>query len=428
MNRLTIYCAVVVGLCIGVLSLAGNRPLGIGRPVEDSSRVQLDQRIFSCTGGIAGATVRSGSLAAGPDPVRVVPTAPTSPISIVADKAAAPGAFAGQQASSKRSLAWVPCPEPQARWWFVAAGGAAVTHDTVLTLSNPRPGVASVDINVYGPQGLVRSPDLRDIQVPPSTSRLIDLAKLAPAVGNLAVSVTATRGLIAVTAADHFSPGSLGKAVDEWLPPQPLPSTSIDLVGMPTQRGASTMYVANPGGIDAIVKVEVIGTTGTYAPAALRTFIVGPRSVRSVPLVSVIDGTPLALHVSSPQRVTATVRSVKNGDTSFATGVGVVRGGTSFGVPDGSAQLVFSSLRTGATIQLHAFGVHGNRLAEKTIKVSPRTSLALQLPAGTTYVNLVADRPDVVVGLSVIGAHGTASAGVSSAIRWVQLPKVRLGW
>lgn len=424
LGRTALFGVVVVGLTLGMLTLAGTTPRGIGRPVEDPSRVRLDQRTFSCAGAIPGATIRSGNLDQGlarAGQTRV-------PADVVVDQELAARSFAGLQAKSAGSLAWVPCPEPQARWWFVGAGGAAVTHNTVFTISNPRTGTASVDIDVYGPDGLVASPDFRNVPVPSKGRAVIDLARTAPANQNLAVSIVAKRGLVAVTAVDRFAPGSVGRSTREWLPPQSLPATSVTLAGLPSDKQGSTLVVANPNPVDAVVKVQLIGTTGTFSPAGLTEFIVGPASVLSTRLDGVLDGTPVAMKVTSDRKVTATVRSVKDGDTSFATGVRVLRGGTSFAVPDGSGRLVLSSLRSGGAVRYIAYTASGRATVDKRVTVKAQTSLGVKLPGGTKYVHLYAFEPDLVAGFTVRSGTGTTSAGVSSAIRSVRLPKVRPGW
>ncbi|MET3963006.1 hypothetical protein ABIE44_002940 [Marmoricola sp. OAE513] len=427
-GRIVMFWLVVVGLTVGMLTLAGTTPRGIGRPVEDPSRVQLDRRTFSCAGGIEGASTRSGSVKEGLAAAKTVPVDPRQPVTFVAGRDVATGAFAGQQASTATSLAWLPCPEPRARWWFVGAGGAAVTHDTVLTLSNPRAGEASVDIEVFGPDGPVEAPDFSDVQVPAGGHKVIDLAKTAPAVGELAVKIIARRGLVAVSAVDRFSPGAVGDTATEWLPAQSSPGRSTTIAGIPPERGASTLVVVNPGPVEAIVKVSVIGATGTFTPEALSEFIVGPESVQTLPMASVIDGTPLALRITSAQRVTATLRSVKAGDTSYATGVRLIRGSTAFAVPDGKGQLVLSSLRQGSTVQVTAHGSGGETLLDDAVKVAARTSVPVALPAGTRYVSLEADRVDAVAGFSVLGKAGVTGAGVMPSRRSVLLPQVSLGW
>lgn len=427
-RRSIAYAVIVVALTAAMLTLAGTTPREIGRPVEDPSRVQLDSRTFSCAGGIAGAAVRSGDLSTGPAAARAVPTGGSpKPVTVVAERDVAVGAFAAQQASSATSLAWLPCPEPAARWWFVAAGGAENTHDTVFTITNPRSGEASVDIEVYGPKGPVAAPDFRDIQIPARGSRVIDLAKTAPSLGDLAVSITATRGLVAVSGVDRYAPGSVGTFTREWLPPQLLPARSVNLTGIPTERSSSSLVVANPGEADAIVEVEVIGRTGTFVPEKLREFIVGPRSVRTLPLTAVIDGTPLALRLTSEQRITATVRSVRNDDSSFATGVRVIQDETAFAVPDGKGYLLVSSVRTGTRVRVVAYGGKGQELLTTDLAVGARTTLQQGLPVGARYVRLTPADPAVIAGFVVTTQGGTAAAGIWSPAS-VELPSVRAGW
>lgn len=425
-GRTGIFALVVVALSVGMLALAGTTPRGIGRPVEDPSRVLLDQRTFSCDGGIGGTSTRSGDLTTGLAATRKVPDRPTTPQVLTVDREFSAGAFAGQQATTARGTAWLPCPEPRARWWFVAAGGAAITHDTVLTLSNPRTGDALVDITVYGPEGIVESPDFRNVPVPARSSRVIDLARTAPAVGNLAVSVRATRGLVAASAVDRFAPGAVGTTAVEWLPSTSPPDTSVTLSGLPALRTSSTLVVANPNEVEAIVEIQVVGTSGTFVPTGLADIIVSPNSVATVPVSTVVDGTPMALTVTSTQKVTATVRSIRGEDTAFASGARVLRGGTAFAVPDGKGTLVLSSLRTGGTARLIAFGADGQRLAEEELEVERRTSRAFALPAGTRYLRLGSIDGDIVAGFSVVPAKGLAGSAVTPALNSVRLPKVRL--
>lgn len=426
-RRVAVYSVTVVALTAALLVLAGTSPRDVGRPVADPSRVQLESRTFTCAGGIAGATVRSGSLRAGLAAERTIPEGRGRPATVVADRAAAPGAFAGQQALGAGGLAWGPCPEARARWWFVGAGALENTHNTVFTITNPRDGEASVDIGVLGPSGPVQAPAFQNIAVAPRTSLRIDLAKLAPAAGNLAVSIEATRGLVAVSAVDKFAPGSVGEFAREWLPPQALPATSITLAGLPMSRGPSALVVANPNDVDAIVKVEVIGQTGTFVPEALREFIVGPGAVLSVSTTAVVDGKPMALKVTSEQKITATVRSVIKGDTSFATGVRVIRGATAFAVPDGNARLLLSSVKAGTSVRVLAFGSGRQQLVDRTVMIGAQTTLPFALPPGTRYVRLVPATATLVAGFAVVGPQGVAAAGIPSAVPSTSLPKVRAG-
>jgi hypothetical protein len=415
----------VVALTAAVLTLAGTTPRGIGVPVHTFDRVQLDQRTFTCGGGIPGATASHGQVDAGLE-------APV-PIGVSAkvfddDKSVAIGSFAGQESRTKDWVAWLPCPEPRARWWFVGAGAATVSHDTVLTITNPRAGQAVLDIDVYGSEGPVEGPGLHGITVPAGATQEIDLAKAAPAIGDLAVNVVATRGLVAVTASDRFAPGFVGKAVQEWLPGQSLPSTDVTLTGLPTKPDRAALVVVNPRQVEAIVSVELVGATGTFVPKDNPTLTVPPDSVATMSIESAFNGEPLAVRLSSEQPVTAAVRTVTGGDVAFATGVRPIRGTTAFAVPSGTADLVLSSLGPQSSVTVTAFAASGKQLSDAAVAVPKASSVATRLPAATRYVRLVAQGPDAVAGFSVTDPAGIASGGVLPAIRSVLLPVVRPAW
>jgi hypothetical protein len=415
----------VVALAAGALTLAGTTPRGVGAPVQNYQRVELEQRTFSCTGGIPGSTAVQGTVT---DGTRRPAEIGAQPRQVEIQHADALGSFAGQGSRTKDWLAWSPCPEPRARWWFVGAGAATVTHDTVLTVSNPRVGQADIDLDVYGPKGLVKAPGLHGITIPARSSQTIDLAKVAPSVGDLAVNVVATRGLVAVSAADRFAPGVVGKPAQEWLPAQSLPATVVTLAGLPPQPDRATLVVVNPRQREAIVSVEAVGATGTFAPKDNASLTVPPGSVATIPVTSVFDGGPVALRVTSEQPVTATVRTVTAGDVAFGTGVRPLRGKTALAVPGGSGRLVLSSVGGQTSVQVTAHDASGKSLLGTTVTVPKASSVATSLPAGTAYLELVAAGKDAVAGFSVTDPAGVATGGALPSIGSVLLPVVRPGW
>lgn len=424
-RRTAVLGLMVVALTAAILTLAGTTPRGIGARVQNFERVEVEQRTFACPGGIPGATATHGSMDSGVGEATAITDLA---LRFDDDKSVALGAFAGQEARSAGSHAWLPCPEPRARWWFVGAGAATVTHDTMLTVVNPRPGLAVLDVDVFGPQGPVDAPGLHGLTVEPGATRQIDLAKVAPAVGELAVSVIATRGLVAISAVDRFAPGVVGKEVREWLPNQSLPDREITLAGLPAKPDAAALVVVNPRRVEAIVSLEVIGESGTFAPEAEPTLTVPPASTLVVPFKSVFDGTPLAVRLISETPVTGVVRTVTGGDVAFATGVSPVRGTTALAVPTGPGQLVLSSLGRETSVAVSVFDSRGKALLERQVPVAKSTSVGVALPETGRYVRLVADTPDAVAGFSVQTPSGVATAGVLPSIRSVLLPVVRPGW
>lgn len=424
-GRTVVLGLMVVALTAAFLTLAGTTPRGIGARVQNFSRVELEHRTFACPGGLPGATASHGNV----DDGLGAPTPADDPTTTFDDdKSVALNAFAGQESRTKNWLAYLPCPEPRARWWFVGAGAASVTHDTVLTVSNPRAGQAVVDVDVHGTDGPVAGPGLHGITIPAGSAREIDLAKSAPAVGDLAVSVVATRGLVSVAAADRFAPGVIGKPVQEWLPSGSQPGTSVTVAGLPAKPDRASLVVVNPRAIEAVVSVQVIGAGGTFTPTRNSTVTVPPGAVEAVPLTHVFNGDPLAIRLASTVPVTATVRTVTAGDVAFGTGVRMVRGTTAFAVPRGKGQLVLSSVGPEASTAVTAYAANGTVLLDRVVENQKASSVGLALPARTRYVRLVAQEPGVVAGFSVTDATGVATAGVVPAIRSVLLPVVRPGW
>jgi hypothetical protein len=424
-GRSAVLALAVVALVAAALAVAGTTPRAIGTPVQTFQRVELDQRTFTCAGGLPAAIAVHGTLGAGAAPPAAIGADPQQ---FDVDQAAALGAFAGQEARTADWFAWLPCPETRARWWFVGAGAAAVTHDTVLTITNPRAGQAVLDVDVLGPHGPVSSPGLHGLTVGPHSTTVLDLAKVAPTVGELGVSVVATRGLVAISAADRFAPGVVGKAVREWLPGQPVPSRSVIMAGLPPNPDSATLVVANPGQVEAVVSVEAVGATGTFAPQDGATLTVPPGSTATVPVRSVFDGGPLAIRVTSPQPVAATVRTVTAGDVAFATGVRPVSGSTALAVPSGTVRLVLSSVGPASSTTVTAFSAKGEELLDRVVAVPKAASVATSLPPATRYVRLSASTPDAVAGFSVTAPQGMATAGVNPALGSVLRPVVRPGW
>lgn len=424
-GRPAVLGLMVVALTAGMLALAGTTPRGIGAPVDEVSRITLDQRTFVCDAKLPGTEVRRGTIVSGPG--RTVKA--SAPVVVEVDRELARGAFTAEQASSARWAAWLPCPEAHARWWFVGAGGASVTHDTVLTITNPRTGAAVLDIDVYGPSGQVTAPGLHGVTLAGGATTTVDLAAVAPTVGELAVNVTARRGLVAVSASDTFSPGSVGKRVREWLPATTLPSKEITLAGLPSRPAGATLLVVNPGEIEAVASIEVIGSGSTYEPEGILPVTVPPKSVRTIALGAVFNGTPVAIRVLGTGPLTATVRVSRDNDIAFAGGVRPIRGATAVAIPTGNGrQLVLSSLGKAGSVTLVGYDAKAQRILQRTIDVPAQTSVAVKLGVELSYLRLASSSANVVAGLSTNAATGLVTAGVAPAIRSIRLPVVRPGW
>ncbi|MBO9523845.1 MAG: hypothetical protein J7518_20110 [Nocardioidaceae bacterium] len=426
-RQTTLLALMVVALTAGMLALAGTTPRDVGALVGRSAPVALEQRTFVCDAGLPGATVTRGSTSGGPERA----PAGAAPFVIEVDRSRSATAYAGEQAGGGTWSAWQSCPEPQSRWWFLGASGAAVTHDTVLHVVNPRAGAAVIDVDVYGANGPVAAPALHGLTLDGGSAKTFDLARVAPAVGELAVRVLARRGLVTVAATDEFSPGQIGKEVREWLPPTALPARTVTITGLPAKPSGATLVLANPTDTEAIAKIAVVGTRGTFAPEGVEPVTVGPHAVATLPLRSVFDGTALALRITAERRITAGLRATDGGDIAYGSAVEPVRGSTTVAVPaarGGKRTLVLSSTGAAGQATVTGYDARGTQVLRKTVAVAAQTSVAVELTGKVAVLRIEAARPTMVAGVVGTGPAGVVSAAVGSSLRSIRLPVVRQGW
>ncbi len=419
----------------GALVLAGQAGLP-ARVAPGAGAPQQVGRTLVCPGGLPGATVESGRSAldaarGGRVTVDELPAPGDEASEVVVPPEEADGVFASQVARSARWLALATCPEARADWWFVGVGGSE-SHSSTLQIANPRDGDAVIDVEVYGPKGLVETPGLRGLFVPAGTTRTLALDEVAPAVGDLAVHVTTARGLVAVVAADTYAPDLVATPVREWVAPQPAAARSLLLTGLPDKPARATLLVANPGEVEALVQLEVVGSEGTFTPQDNDTVRVPPGAVLAVPVTTVFDGRPLALRITSPRPVSATVRSTVAGDETYAGAAGPVADGSALGVPDGvRAELrVSATAATGAAgvVQVLSFDRAGKRLATERVSVKSATTGGYALPEDTRHVVLRSAAAGLVAGLVVTSTgkgKGVGSAVFEAAARAARTPEVR---
>lgn len=423
----------IVALSGAMLALAGTTPRGIGSPVEPPARVELDSRAFICDAQMPGAEVRRGIAGR-----RLGPTAARqAPVRVVVEGDPARESFASEQSVRPRWHAWQPCPEAGSRWWFTGAGGAAITHHTTLVVTNPREGAATVDITAVSSRGPVRAPQMQGITIAGGETEEYDLAELAPTVGEVAVSVVAARGLITVAAVDELSPGAIGKQLRDWLPATTTPAMETVIAGLPPEPSAARLLVANPGEVEAVVKVEAIGSGGTFAPDAVKPVRVAPQRVASIPLRGAFDGKPVALRVSSSSPVVAGARLSYGGDIAYAPGVRALRGVTAVAVPDLPERgprrdrfrlLTLSSLGEAGSARITAFDRRGRQLFAREVKVAAEVSVGVRLGPEVVAIRLESDAPHLAGGLAVGADRSLALAGITPANRTIRLPDVRVAW
>jgi hypothetical protein len=128
----------------------------------------------------------TGGTPAAPDRLTIPPTAG--------------GTLAGAQsqladAQDYTGFAATECAEPSGSIWLVG-GSTAVGRSTLLTLANPSPVDATVELTIAGANGPVSAPGMSGIVVKAGAQRVIPLAGFAPDVATPVVHVIASGGQV----------------------------------------------------------------------------------------------------------------------------------------------------------------------------------------------------------------------------------------
>lgn len=425
-DRRLAAATVVVVITFAALLFAGTAPLPTGTHAAISKNATVG-RDFSCAGGLPHATATAGHVgAATPQATGLA----RGPARMSASASQASSAYAFRTASGKGWLAAGACPSPESEWWFVGAG-ASNTHDGVLTLDNPRDGDAIVDIDVLGPNGVVEAPGLHGVRVVSRGSVQFDLKKYAPAVGDLAVHVTASRGLVAASVAEVWSANFVTRSAHDWVAAQPAAAKRVSLVGLPTTPDHVTLLVANPSAKEAVVAVRFVGDKGTFSPVRHASVTVPPDTVQPVDLDDVLKVAPRAVRLTSQVPITATLRSTRGTDETYASVAEPIGSAAMVGLPAGvvgQLALIGSSVTT--RVRVIGYDVAGKQIASRTVTVPADGAASVPLWRRARAVSVLAGPGTGVRGAVLLGRKGArvvANIVLTPTASETRVPRVRQG-
>jgi len=316
-------------------------------------------------------------------------------VRVEADGALAAGLGAATSAvydDKSRGLATGACLSPGSHQWFV--GAASTTQRSgVLRLANPTPGVAVVDLSVYGPKGPVDAAGAQGLAIGPGEQTSLRLDNLATGTHPLAVEVTTRQGQVAASLTDTRR-DVLEPAGVDLLPAAAEPSRTTVLTGVPVQGEEHTLAVANPGASPAVVDVEILGPRGPFTPTSLSSLQVPAEAVgeTAVP-TKALDGDVVGLRLTSDQPVTAGLLTASGSplsDHTFAASVPATSALTATPVLPGlHGRLVLSGAgRTAAIVDVTTFSERGSRLDRRTLDVAGGQTRAVPVPGGAGSVQV----------------------------------------
>lgn len=341
--------------------------------------------------------------------------------------AAGLSSFQIDENASAGTLAVTGCGSPHSRWWFTGAG-ATVDHSSELIMSNLDPGPAVVDVRVLGPDGEIDTLATRGVTVPANSRTTIKLTDVAPQGEELAVSVVASRGRVVAAMTDSFAPEFGADAGVEWIPAQTSASRSVNLAGLPTKADSHTLIVANPSELEALVDIKVSGEAGSFTPSQNAQIRVGPGAVVSTDISKALGADAAAVTLRSPVPVTASVRSLTDGDVSYAGSVRPLTGPALSPVTGGATSTALLSAGSEpATATITAYDQGGTEVDSATVELDPGATSTWTAKRGAAYLVVTPEQGEVFGAISITGRAGVSQVPLVPLVVRLERPGVRPG-
>jgi hypothetical protein len=308
-----------------------------------------------------------------------------------ADGDLAPGWTAQQTttyaAGSGRGVQGTNCTAPDTDFWFPGASTAKDRSDYVH-LTNPDDSAAVVDVELYGPDGALKTEVGEAIQVQPHSSVPVLLSTLfAKQQTNVTMHVTARSGRVA--AALQSSDDKLG---GDWLPASADPASRVVLPGIPKDATSVRLVAFAPGADDADLKVQLASPSGSISPAGHASLHVKSGMTTAVDLGDVTKGEAGSLVLTPTEDAAPVVAALRvtrgkgaDQETAFIPGTNPI--GARATVADNRAKGSTLSLvapdKTGKVRVTASDGSEGGSSTTKTYTVKGGTTLGIKPPAPT---------------------------------------------
>ncbi|ABK52235.1 hypothetical protein Acel_0461 [Acidothermus cellulolyticus 11B] len=332
-------------------------------------------------------------------------------------------------------LATAPCEAPVTDAWFIGASTRAGAQ-LRLVLDNPDDVPATVDLDLYSDQDVPTSS--RGIRVPGRAQTALAIDQLLPGANLVAVHVTVRSGRVVPGLFTQVMAGQipLGTA---WLPRADGPATTLTVPGFLGGDGGRTLFLTNPGDIDATVSLRVTSPDGSFTPTGYDQVTVPAGQITAVDLRPVLRGADAAVTITSDQPLVAggsvalPQSAVSASDLAFLAAVPPL--GTETVVPGGETQpgrrtlLIFSAPAGDATVRLTVLPGGGSAPSPGAGAASPGAGTAsgagtalgggttasnvvtVPVPAGTTkVVDLGSITKDIAPGVDVVATGGPVYA------------------
>ncbi|MEP9364224.1 DUF5719 family protein [Nocardioides sp. CN2-186] len=357
-------------------------------------------------------------------------------LAVTGEDETAPGLAASRFGGDE--LAVAGCLPPAAHEWFTGVGAGA-GHTSVLELTNPDAGTAVADVTVLSGAGVVDAPQLRGISVPGASSIQLDLGKILPRRGDLALEVVTARGRVGADVLDRVDRVGSSPLTQDWLPSQADPARTNLLMGLADGAGRRSVVIANGGPDEVRAEIKIVSEDSVFSPKGLDEVRIPPQSVVRVTVSSVIaeaikDGA-LGLQVTASEPVTATLRSQVGKDLSHAVSGVPVTGAATAVLPGGVAKgpkatkvsvVLAGATRTG-TVTVVSRAADGSELDRTTVDVTPGRGFTIPVPAAAVQLTVTPAKAAVTGSVLVTRQGSTAVLPLTVPVTSGLVPDVRPG-
>jgi hypothetical protein len=375
--------------------------------------------------GALALTSEAGTAQADVAPGRVFDTdAQDTPVVVAGQGDLAPGIVAGISSSSP--LTALDCTPVAASQWFTGVG-AGPTHASILELTNPNPGPAVADVDVLSDEGPLDVPALRGIAVEGRSHVRLDLGAVVPRTGDLALRVVVERGQLGVAVRDRGEQLAGGTTTEDWLPAQQRPALRNLLLGVQPGSGRHTLTVANDSDDQATATLRLVTDGSVFSPAGQRPITVPPHTVVRTVLDDLLSSDSakdaVGIEVLADRRVTASLRSVVDGDLSIVAPGTRVFTPTTVVVPAGTKRLVLAGADAVGVATVVARTADGRELLDKRVSLAPDEGATLQIPDRAASVEVSPQRT-AVRGAVLVQGTGSAVVRLRELVRAGAVPAV----
>lgn len=291
----------------------------------------------------------------------------------------AEGAFAGGLEATQITLGEeaphateVRCVEPSVSTWFTAPGGEAL-QGTQLLLANVDEDQATVNVDIYAPNGPVLSEKTRGVSIDPHHDEEISLTNLVGDTESIAVHVRSSKGRVAASLfAERTDPGQ------DWVPPTTEPAERHVIPGVPEGGGTRRLVVAAPDDEPATVNARAFTPEGEVEDANLDDLSVPPAASAAMSLEGPLQGEPGTIVIESDRPVVAGVAMEREDgdDTSYTAATAPLEGpmNTTAVVPanpEGTeSRLILASPERDASVVVTAFDEEGAQGESRTVDIA----------------------------------------------------------